>query len=243
MGFSRLVLGMHSLNQVLYGFQLGLWTLAFVLTTGQPVLFSNLQRIRRKIKHNESVSKYILILTGITGVMMAIDVGNYFWVDSVHGFELDPKWKANIHSCRPEPVSVHRVKMGNIKAMGTLLAALGAYSGFVTRLQRGITRDVQDIFSNKCIVIFGLTMKIAIVVAVSGSIYYLGASMEDAHPLVQMLIETAIPCFLLTFGCTCGFEILILNYCFNPDEPPLHKVEMKHGQVSGTILPQSNAMV
>jgi membrane-associated phospholipid phosphatase len=31
MGASRLVLGVHSLNQVFYGFALGLWSLIFVM--------------------------------------------------------------------------------------------------------------------------------------------------------------------------------------------------------------------
>ena len=37
-GLSRLIVGVHSLNQVIYGFLLGLWTLTYMLMYWRPVV-------------------------------------------------------------------------------------------------------------------------------------------------------------------------------------------------------------
>jgi membrane-associated phospholipid phosphatase len=43
MGFSRLLMGVHSLNQIIYGYLLGLMTLLLVLLFLQPLVISTIK--------------------------------------------------------------------------------------------------------------------------------------------------------------------------------------------------------
>ena len=55
MGYSRIVLGAHSINQVLYGFLLGLWTAVWVLFIVRKTLLLHLADIRdRKLAKSEA---------------------------------------------------------------------------------------------------------------------------------------------------------------------------------------------
>ena len=80
MGYSRMVLGMHSLNQVFYGFLLGLWSLAFSMTTLMPALNQNLTRVESKIRNKQSLKAYLGVVFIISMTLILVMILDYLCV-------------------------------------------------------------------------------------------------------------------------------------------------------------------
>ena len=57
---SRLILGVHSVDQVIYGFTLGLWCLAYFLIYWKPIIEDNLLTIRYRLLSDNQVSWMLL---------------------------------------------------------------------------------------------------------------------------------------------------------------------------------------
>ena len=47
-GLSRMIVGVHSLNQIIYGYLIGFWTLAYVLTYWRPVIKHHMTQIQKR---------------------------------------------------------------------------------------------------------------------------------------------------------------------------------------------------
>ena len=47
-GYSRFILGVHSANQILYGFIIGLWSVLFCTTTLDPIIESMVENLKNK---------------------------------------------------------------------------------------------------------------------------------------------------------------------------------------------------
>jgi membrane-associated phospholipid phosphatase len=61
-GLSRLILGVHSLNQVIYGFMLGLWTLGFVIQVVQPLCLDMVLLVKERSQKYKSLFVWLLVV-------------------------------------------------------------------------------------------------------------------------------------------------------------------------------------
>ena len=63
-GLSRLIVGVHSLNQVIYGYLIGLWTLTYVIMFWRPVVKKHMDHIQRKAYSVPEI-KLLLLQSGL----------------------------------------------------------------------------------------------------------------------------------------------------------------------------------
>ena len=99
MVFSRLVLGAHSINQVLYGSLLGYWTCAFVIVFLRPLMQENLKIIlSRKVVPMELLF-YLAIASFIYFNSWTVNFWVLFYLDYTKAFDID---FTNITKCLAE---------------------------------------------------------------------------------------------------------------------------------------------
>mmetsp|Transcript_508 Transcript_508/g.981 ORF Transcript_508/g.981 Transcript_508/m.981 type:complete len:148 (+) Transcript_508:743-1186(+) len=140
MGFSRMVLGVHSLNQILYGFLLGLWSLYAVLSYIQPLVLQNQQTIRDIILVRKgSVGIYVGIVCGIISTLLITCVLIFLTTKLFDDFDLDPSERDIIEACRGGVVVTELdIEGPNFVSSGGMALVIGSYLGIVYRLKRGI---------------------------------------------------------------------------------------------------------
>ena len=88
-GISRMEVGVHSLNQVLYGWQLGLWTALCCINFIDP-------KVREWVEHvkNGGSGKNGLIINGTLSILGIIATSLAFWIQYSKGrFDLKNTWK------------------------------------------------------------------------------------------------------------------------------------------------------
>mmetsp|Transcript_37538 Transcript_37538/g.27678 ORF Transcript_37538/g.27678 Transcript_37538/m.27678 type:complete len:207 (-) Transcript_37538:163-783(-) len=95
-GFSRMFNGVHSLDQVMLGGQMGVWLALFMHFIVREPLFNHVNHILKT--HNGLVpkpfQKYILISSLCTFIIYALVILVYFMVDMF--FEIEPEWIYNL---------------------------------------------------------------------------------------------------------------------------------------------------
>ena len=96
MVFSRLVLGAHSLNQVLYGSLLGYWTVSFIISFLRPFLLSHIKKVVSKILDPEILKFYLAVASLIYFNVWTSNFWVYFYLDYTDSFGID---FTNINRC------------------------------------------------------------------------------------------------------------------------------------------------
>ena len=79
MGLSRLVLGVHSLNQILYGWLLGIWIAVACHFCLKDYIVNNANKL---LKNAQPSLKEILIVIAIQIIGVGVQIAVYYIVDS-----------------------------------------------------------------------------------------------------------------------------------------------------------------
>ena len=95
-GFSRFILGVHSANQILYGFLLGLWTVLMCIFLLDPLVYSHQKQLRSSKVTKAEITSYVTWYGVFSTMGLGSQMAVFLYVDSIHGFELDKTSTANI---------------------------------------------------------------------------------------------------------------------------------------------------
>lgn len=132
--FSRLVLGVHSINQVLYGSLLGYWTASFVILQLRPFLVENIQNILEKVPTLKLVKYHVLMAFIIFFNAWTANFWVLLYLERTNAFDID---FTNINKCltqQNKPLkSVIDVQNENFIAIGIILFGFSSYAGVVFR--------------------------------------------------------------------------------------------------------------
>ena len=69
MGYSRVLLGAHTLNQVLYGFVLGLWSAIWVIFIVRRTLYLHLEDIAKRRLPISEIKYFLLFVWGLNAIV------------------------------------------------------------------------------------------------------------------------------------------------------------------------------
>ena len=96
-GYSRVFLGAHSWNQLLFGWQLGLWlALTYFFCYKKPVMH-HMKQMHRGI--DKILTKFVIWGLVVFVLAFAVETANYLVV--VPKIVIDPLWQDNIESKCP----------------------------------------------------------------------------------------------------------------------------------------------
>ena len=59
-GLSRMILGVHSLDQLIYGWVIGLWTLTYILIFWRPLVKSHFYKIKNKQLTSKELTRLLI---------------------------------------------------------------------------------------------------------------------------------------------------------------------------------------
>lgn len=99
MGFSRLVLGVHSANQVLYGVLLGLWTVTWCVYFMRSALFKHVEKIANHELTMSDIKYYMVCvwMINISAYIMQITLFMYNIEKAHSDIHIE-----NIKKCKPD---------------------------------------------------------------------------------------------------------------------------------------------
>ncbi|TNV78051.1 hypothetical protein FGO68_gene11152 [Halteria grandinella] len=122
MGFARIYQGVHSIDQVLYGWQMGIWGALYFHFCLKDAIISH-------IDSGELTAKSALLATAIFALAIASQIAAYFYVD--YNFQIPTLWIENLElKCSPQPLYKTFHYKSLIQA-GMTPAAYTAYLGFI----------------------------------------------------------------------------------------------------------------
>lgn len=134
MVFSRLVLGVHAINQVLYGSLLGYWTFIFVHLYLRPFLMVHIKRILDREPTNKLVKYWVLMAFLIFFNAWSSNLWVLLYLVRSKAFDLD---FTNIDKCladKGQPIKTPEdVQVENYRACGIILFGFAAYAGVAYR--------------------------------------------------------------------------------------------------------------
>src|SRR4051812_30251485 len=102
MGFSRLYVGAHSMNQIVYGWLLGIWIASYFHYCLRKYIISHIDDIlhsKNSIVTNIEYIRYIFISTSIFVGALMTQILTYVVVDLT--FTPDPAWEKRIYAKCP----------------------------------------------------------------------------------------------------------------------------------------------
>ena len=71
-GLSRLIVGVHSLDQVIYGFLLGLWTVAYVLLYWRQVIKNHIISIKKRTYTRKYLGLFLLYFGCMSAIVLVL---------------------------------------------------------------------------------------------------------------------------------------------------------------------------
>ena len=126
-GFSRVVLGVHSWNQVFFGWSLGIW-IAFTLHfCVKDQIVENAWKLLQgeDTRHFEMMVRCVALMI----ITYSICIFDYWLMDSL--IVNDEVWWENIHAKCPDKVRSHAFQADSIRKSGVVAIAFGSYLGLV----------------------------------------------------------------------------------------------------------------
>ena len=212
-GYSRFILGVHSANQILYGFIIGLWSVLFCIFTLDPIIEGMVENLKKKTMAKSKVFVYVGVSVVSSLVALASMIAAFEYVEGKDGFSLTPTYRKNIERCSGKPPSKKDVQNGNIKSGGVVLLGCAAILGTIFRYfyLNTSSRKVMNpsIWSSQ----FWITLVIKVVLMIPG-ILVAGIATAykdnlDAIPL--MLIQAGIPVSYIVFIMYSGLGEYLYN--------------------------------
>ena len=130
-GFSRVIMGVHSWNQLLYGWQLGLWLALTLHHVFKKIIMDSLQKL---FKGEETNYKGLTIKIGsIFLIALILEIVNFI-VENNH-IENEPLWIENIQAkCSHEDLD-HAFQMKSMIDNGAIGLGFGAFLGVIYHAQ------------------------------------------------------------------------------------------------------------
>jgi len=92
MGLSRMILGVHFLDQVILGYFLGIMTLFFVKFVIWPNFVENIQYHKEKGKDKPEILKDLLIFLALNMTFFLTNFAIFQYVVYNNWFEIDPQY-------------------------------------------------------------------------------------------------------------------------------------------------------
>lgn len=130
-GMSRLILGMHALDQVIYGFFLGLWTVTYMITTWRPIVRGHMYDIKTRRLSGARLS-LLLTMVAITSIsLLTLMVSVYY--KSILTYKMHAKHIKSIQKCDARFDFTGDLSTTNLFLAGMVMMPFGIYSGVAYR--------------------------------------------------------------------------------------------------------------
>lgn len=215
MGLSRMYLGMHASNQVLFGSLMGLWTAFTALVLLWPPFEIFILNLKSKQDQSSDTVKHKLIMLIVT-VVTVISILWLIIVDLtiMQPYIMNDTYKANIAKCNGASVFVYKPSKGDILLSCLAMVPVGAFVGlfFRWRMVRGWSYPLSDPVLPKskknCYLIVKALFKIlaALMTTAPALIYAIVFTIwiDDCGTVTIIILGWILPCFINGFMFTCG---------------------------------------
>jgi hypothetical protein len=130
MGYSRFILGVHSVNQILFGMSLGLLTVALVLNVIRPQLISHFDKIKSRQYTLDYIKKCVVGVWLLSTSLVVIVLIVYLNVFRDGEIPIADEHMKVIKMCKPNLDDAY-IKLENLLFAGTPMTIAGVYSGLV----------------------------------------------------------------------------------------------------------------
>jgi hypothetical protein len=110
-GFSRFILGVHSANQVIYGFLLGGLSIVMCVNWVDPAVTQIMDKVRQKHLSRSEINSSLTVGSIYTATGILITTAVYLWVDLAQdGFNIPQEYRDNIEKCQGSPLDISSVE-------------------------------------------------------------------------------------------------------------------------------------
>ena len=189
MGFSRLYNGDHSMDQILYGWLLGLWLATSLHLLVRDFIISHVKSLlyRTQQYSNGDLTKFYLISTLIFLAIFAMLCVTFFIVDADFSIPID--WKQRLLNKCSASVSFFSFTNASLIEGGSAAILYGGYLGTVNLYESGNTfqpLNVNDLWSIIKKFSVGLPLLLPFVVPIA---FVAGTS----NPYLALIFYTTIP--------------------------------------------------
>ena len=129
-GLSRLIVGVHSLNQVLYGFLIGLWTLSYVLLFWRSTIKTHMHNIQQKTYSVAEIKTLLLSAFLLSLALLILSTAIYYI--AMGSYVMPQSQLDNLRKCKPgfEP---QQLSEQNLFPAGAVMMPFGVYCGVAFR--------------------------------------------------------------------------------------------------------------
>ena len=189
MGFSRLYNGDHSMDQILYGWLLGLWLATSLHFLVRDFLISHVKSLLYRTQQytNEDLSKFYLISSLIFLAIFAMLCVTFFVVDADFSIPID--WKQRLLNKCSASVSFFSFTNASLIEGGSAAILYGGYLGTVSLYESGNSFQPLDINN-----IWGVVRKFSVGLPlllpfVLPAVFVIGTS----NPYLALIFYTTVP--------------------------------------------------
>lgn len=205
-GFSRLVMGVHSLNQVLDGFVVGFWTLAYVLKFWRPMIKAHVEQMKqREMDRQDAVRLLIYVWLFCFAQVVVLSAIYLIVMDS---YKMPDKYQANIRKCKPD-FDESRLALENLFVVGLSMLPAGVYCGVYRRYYVVGDRLAADNGIGRSMTWCSILKKIVFsIIVFAPSLILFGlcvAFKRRMNIILNMVIGCALPSFTLGMSVFGGY--------------------------------------
>ena len=195
-GYSRLFLGVHSINQVSWGLQLGIWFAFSMHYIVRDQLMASVKRIING-QNEFSITFYAVVCTVAMLVLLAVQKGIYIY--SIHSYENPQEWSDQIGAKCGKQALTNAFQQKGLIAIGESCFIFGAFYGFVVsmahspRLISGeVIEDTWLRFSLRMVLALSITIPLRYIPGVVKS--------TSLSPVTILFLGSVIPSVLQGFS-------------------------------------------
>jgi len=98
MVYSRFFLGIHSLNQLIYGCLLGIWSLYMCYTWLNPLVVRTVYYVKEN-GWDDKTKKYFIVSAVYTAIVILAYIIAHVIIDGTGQYELKPEWRSSLEKC------------------------------------------------------------------------------------------------------------------------------------------------
>ena len=205
MGLSRMILGVHFLDQVVFGYILGFITLAFVKEVIWPLFVQNVQNHKEKGKTSKQILKDLSVFFACNLSLFLINFAIFEYGVHNNWFDLDQEFLDNIQVCtKGKPIKTkNEIENENFTSSGFILIAFGVYCGVLFKIYKSPDFSLPWIYR---ILAKGVLLLVPV------GVELMAISTSDGNPVPLMIFGSAIPSIINGFLIFANVETLILKF-------------------------------
>lgn len=146
-----MIVGVHSCNQLIYGFAIGLWTLAYVLNYWRPLARKHMRFMKSKSLTRKRLSQ-LLTTIGIFSTLSLILLTIVYQV-MMANYVMPKEYVAGIQSCDPTFDPKKDLSGENLFVAGVMMLPFGIYCGVAFRyykLEANVESEEAPLLRNRC---------------------------------------------------------------------------------------------